>query len=133
MAASTVPSVELGRVADHPLNYTERAAIAGFLAGYAGNRLVSYTTDLRLFVEWFTNNNLRLMEARRAHLEIFGRAMEADGRMRSTVARRLSTLGSLSCVDLAVCVERTADQRSARCQHRIDRPGPRPPHAGDRA
>lgn len=30
----------------------------------------------------------------RAHLEIFGRTMESDGRMRSTVARRLSTLGS---------------------------------------
>ncbi len=92
--SSTVSSVELVRVADDPLNYTERAAIAGFLAGYTGNTLVSYTTDLRLFVEWCTNNDLRLMEARRAHLEIFGRAMEADGRMRSTVARRLSTLGS---------------------------------------
>jgi integrase/recombinase XerD len=36
----------------------------------------------------------RLLEVRRAHLEIFGRTMEADGRMRSTVARRLSTVGS---------------------------------------
>ena len=38
---------ELVRV-DEPLNFTERAAIAGFLAGYTGNTLVSYTTDPRL-------------------------------------------------------------------------------------
>ena len=47
-----------------------------------------------MFVQWCTNNDLPLFEVRRAHLEIFGRQMEADGRMRSTVARRLSTLGS---------------------------------------
>ena len=84
--ATTVISAELVRI-DDPLDFTERAAIAGFLAGFTGNTLVSYTTDLRLFVEWCTSNDLRLMEVRRAHLEIFGRTMEADGRMRSTVAR----------------------------------------------
>ena len=52
--AATVISAELVRV-DEPLNFTERAAIAGFLAGYTGNTLVSYTTDLRLFAEWCTN------------------------------------------------------------------------------
>jgi hypothetical protein len=77
-----------------PLNFTERAAIAGFLAGYTGNTLVSFTTDVRLFAEWCTNNDLAPLDVRRAHLEIFGRMSEADGRMRSTVARRLSTLGS---------------------------------------
>jgi integrase/recombinase XerD len=91
--AATVISAELVRI-DDPLDFTERAAIAGFLAAYTGNTLVTYTTDLRLFVEWCTSNVLRLMEVRRAHLEIFGRTMESDGRMRSTVARRLSTLGS---------------------------------------
>jgi hypothetical protein len=60
----------------------------------ARNPLISCTTDLRLFVEWCITNDVRLLEVRRAHLEIFGRTMEADGRMRSTVARRLSTLGS---------------------------------------
>jgi len=91
--ATTTATVELGRV-DLPLGVSERAAIAGFLAGYTGNTLISYTTDLRLFVQWCTNNDLPLFDVRRAHLEIFGRQMEADGRMRSTVARRLSTLGS---------------------------------------
>jgi hypothetical protein len=90
---TTSATVELVRVED-PLGVGERAAIAGFLAGYTGNTLISYTTDLRLFVEWCTNHDVRLFEVRRAHLEIFGRQMEADGRMRSTVARRLSTLGS---------------------------------------
>jgi integrase/recombinase XerD len=91
--SSSVVSVELVHV-DDPLNSTERGAIAGFLAGYTGNTLVSYTTDLRLFLEWCSENSTPLLEVRRAHLEIFGRTMEANGRMRSTVARRLSTLGS---------------------------------------
>ena len=68
--AATVNSVELVGI-DDPLGFTERGAIAGFLAGYTGNTLVSYTTDLRLFAEWCTNNDLRLMEVRRAHLEIW--------------------------------------------------------------
>ena len=93
MATSTFTTVELVRI-DEPLDATERGAIAGFLAGYTGNTLISYTTDLRLFIEWCITNDVRLLEVRRAHLEIFGRTMEADGRMRSTVARRLSTLGS---------------------------------------
>ena len=93
MATSTVTTVELVRL-DEPLDATERGAIAGFLAGYSGNTFISYTTDLRLFVEWCITNDVRLLDVRRAHLEIFGRTMEADGRMRSTVARRLSTLGS---------------------------------------
>ena len=117
--AVTVISAELVRI-DYPLDFTERAAIAGFLAGYTGNTLVSYTTDLRLFVEWCTSNDLRLMEVRRAHLEIFGRTMEADGRMRSTVARRLSTLGSF----YRYCQTGLADPRLTRDDHQ-----PAPPRA----
>jgi integrase/recombinase XerD len=93
MATTTTTTVELVRC-DEPLDVNERAAIAGFLAGYTGNTLISYTTDLRLFVEWCLNDHVGLFDVRRADLEIFGRQMEADGRMRSTVARRLSTLGS---------------------------------------
>ena len=70
--AATLNSVELVRI-DDPLNFTERAAIAGFLAGYTGNALVRHTTDLRLFAEWRTNNDLHLLEVPRVHLEIFGR------------------------------------------------------------
>src|SRR5213075_476131 len=78
---------------EDPLDVREREAIAGFLAGYAGNTRIGYTTDLRLFADWCADNRLRLLEVRRAHLEIFARTMEQERRMRSTVARRLSTLG----------------------------------------
>lgn len=55
MATTTAAfTVELVRC-DEPLDVFERAAIAGFLAGYSSNTLVSYTTDLRLFLEWCTN------------------------------------------------------------------------------
>jgi site-specific recombinase XerD len=64
------------------------------LAGYSGNTRTSYTTDLRLFAAWCDDRGVRLLEVRRAHLEMFARTMEQEGRMRSTVARRLSTLCS---------------------------------------
>ena len=69
-------------------------AVAGFLAGYGGSTRTSYGTDLRLFADWTHDHNLTLFNVRRAHLELFGRSMEENGRMRSTVARRLSTLAS---------------------------------------
>jgi integrase/recombinase XerD len=71
-----------------------RAAIAGFLAGYCGSTRRSYATDLRLFAAWCGEANVPLFGVRRAHLELFGRWMEENGKMRSTVARRLSTLTS---------------------------------------
>jgi site-specific recombinase XerD len=79
---------------EDPFEVQDRAAVVGFLAGYAGNTRVSYTTDLRLFAAWCADNRLRLLEVRRSHLEMFARDMEQAGRMRSTVARRLSTLCS---------------------------------------
>ena len=73
---------------------SEVVAVAGFLAGYCGATRVSYATDLRVFADWCHQANLTLLSVRRAHLELFGRWMEENGRMRSTVARRLSTLAS---------------------------------------
>ena len=72
---------------DELLDARERAVIAAFLAGYTGTTRISYTTDLRQFVTWCTNSGVRLHDVKRAHLETFARHMEADGRMRSTVAR----------------------------------------------
>ena len=91
MAATTV--AVLVRT-EELLDARERAVIAAFLAGYTGTTRISYTTDLRQFVTWCTNSGVRLLDVTRAHLETFARHMEADGRMRSTVARRLSTLAS---------------------------------------
>jgi hypothetical protein len=41
---------------------------------------------------WCADNRPRLLEVRHAHPEIFARTMEQEGRMGSTVARRLSPL-----------------------------------------
>ncbi len=68
--------------------------VAGFLAGYCPTTRTSYATDLRLFSTWCHEADLSLFSVRRAHLELFGRWMEEGGRIRSTVARRLSTLAS---------------------------------------
>ncbi len=72
----------------------EEIALAGFLAGYCGSTRRSYATDLRLFASWCHEANLTLFDVRRAQLELVGRWMEETGRIRSTVARRLSTLAS---------------------------------------
>ncbi len=72
----------------------EAMAVAGFLAGYAGATRTSYATDLRLFAAWCRQADLGLLTVKRSHLELFGRWMEETGRMRSTVACRLSTLAS---------------------------------------
>lgn len=79
---------------EDPNEITERVAVAGFLAGYTGGTRASYATDLRLFTHWCTTGGVRLLDVKRAHLELFARQMETDGRMSSTVARRLSTLAS---------------------------------------
>ncbi|MGH9154815.1 MAG: tyrosine-type recombinase/integrase [Acidimicrobiales bacterium] len=90
---STSTTVELV-LADDTADQAEVMAVAGFLAGYCGHTRTSYATDLRLFTLWCHQANLTLFSVRRAHLELFGRWMEESGRMRSTVARRLSTLAS---------------------------------------
>ena len=79
---------------EDPLDVRDRCAVAGFLATHIGDTRVSYTTDLRLFAGWCADSGVRLLEVRRAHLEIVARLMEQVGPMRSTVARRLSTLCS---------------------------------------
>jgi site-specific recombinase XerD len=73
---------------------TERVAVAAFLAGYTGTTRVSYTTDLRIFAGWCQETGVNLLRVQRAHLELFARWMEQQGRMTSTIARRLSTLAS---------------------------------------
>jgi len=79
---------------EDPLHVSERVAIAAFLAGYSGGTRTSYTTDLRIFADWCHDHHLNLFSVKRAHLELFGRWMEQEGRMASTIARRLSTLSS---------------------------------------
>lgn len=90
---TTVHLAEIVRY-DDPLLVTERVAVAAFLAGYTGATRRSYTTDLRIFGEWCHDSGFNLLGVRRPHLETFARWMEQQGRMPSTIGRRLSTLSS---------------------------------------
>jgi integrase len=67
----------------------ERLALAGFLAGYSGLTRQAYQLDLRQFASWCQQHQLRLFGARRADIEFFARDLEARGRARATITRRL--------------------------------------------
>jgi len=70
----------------------ERLALAGFLAGYTGLTREAYALDLRQFTGWRQQRNIVLFQARRAGIECFARDLEARGRARATVTRRLGTI-----------------------------------------
>jgi integrase/recombinase XerD len=70
----------------------ERLALAGFLAGYRGLTREAYALDLRQFTAWCRARSLNLLAARRADIEGFARDLEARGRARATVTRRLCTI-----------------------------------------
>jgi site-specific recombinase XerD len=71
---------------------TERLALAGFLAGYSGLTREAYELDLRQYASWCHQHHLRLFQARRADIECFARDLEARGRARATITRRLCTI-----------------------------------------
>ena len=66
--------------------------LAGFLAGYRGLTREAYALDLRQFTSWCRARSLALFAVRRADIEGFARDLEAMGRARATVTRRLSTI-----------------------------------------
>src|SRR5271167_239152 len=70
----------------------ERLTLSGYLAGYIGLTREAYSLDLRQFAAWCEHQNIRLFQARRADIECFGRDLEARGRARATVSRRLCTV-----------------------------------------
>src|SRR5437667_12876100 len=70
----------------------EEQALVGFLAGYSGLTREAYQLDLRQWVQWCAERQVALFGARRADIEGFGRHLEACGRARATVARRLCTI-----------------------------------------
>ena len=89
--ATTIPSTALVPVTP-VFTSTERLALAGFLAGYSGLTRQAYELDLRQFVGWCQQHQLQLFRARRADIELFARDLEARGRARATITRRLSTV-----------------------------------------
>jgi integrase len=70
----------------------ERLALAGYLAGYRGLTREAYALDLRQFTTWCRARSLALFAVRRADIESFARDLEARGRARATVTRRLCTI-----------------------------------------
>jgi integrase/recombinase XerD len=70
----------------------ERLALAEFLAGYRGLTREAYALDLRQFTTWALARSLALFGVRRADIESFARPLEARGRARVTVIRRLCTI-----------------------------------------
>jgi integrase len=52
----------------------------------------AYALDLRQFAIWCANHERRLFEVHRVDIECFGRELEARGRARATIARRLCTI-----------------------------------------
>jgi len=91
---TTSPSAALVLVI--PLFTTaERLAIAGFLAGYSGLTRQAYELDLRQYAVWCHARGVALFAARRADIECFARDLEARGRARATITRRLCTIAGL--------------------------------------
>jgi site-specific recombinase XerD len=88
---TTIPSAALVPTAPVFTN-AERLALAGFLAAYSGLTRQAYELDLRQYASWCQQHHLRLFEARRADIENFARDLEARGRARATVTRRLCTI-----------------------------------------
>jgi integrase family protein with SAM-like domain len=89
--ATTIPSAALVSVAPVFTN-AERLALAGFLAEYSGLTRQAYELDLRQFASWCQQHQLQLFRARRADIEFFARDLEARGRARATITRRLCTV-----------------------------------------
>ena len=62
------------------------------LAGYRGLTREAYALDLRQFTAWCRDRSVPLFAVRRADIEGFARDLEARGRARATVTRRLCTI-----------------------------------------
>ena len=89
--ATTISSTALVPVAP-VFTHAERLALAGFLAGYSGLTRQAYELDLRQDAAWCRQHQRHLFQARRADIELFARDLEARGRARATITRRLCTV-----------------------------------------
>jgi integrase/recombinase XerD len=74
------------------LHQRRTARSRGYLAGYRGLTRDAYALDLRQFTTWCGTRSLALFAVRRADIESFARDLEAKGRARATVTRRLCTI-----------------------------------------
>lgn len=79
---------------EQPLVDPALLAAAGFLASYSGTTRYGYTIDLKAWWAFCETNRLPVLEAKRAHLELYLRHLEDKEYARSTIGRRLSTVAS---------------------------------------
>ena len=89
--STAVPSAAIATI-QPVFTEAERIALAEFLAGYRGLTREAYALDLRQFTSWCRVRSLALFAVRRADIEGFALDLEAKGRARATVTRRLSTI-----------------------------------------
>jgi integrase len=92
MTTTTSSPAAVIAVAEPVFSNAERLALAGFLAGYTGLTREAYALDLRQFAAWCQQHHVRLFQACRPDIECFARDLEARGRARATVTRRLCTI-----------------------------------------
>jgi integrase/recombinase XerD len=89
---TTAVSIRCARYDPARLHRRRANRPGGFLAGYRGPTREAYALDLRQFATWCRARSLALFAVRRAEIEGFARDLEAMGRARATVTRRLSTI-----------------------------------------
>ena len=77
--------------AERLLDEAELAAVA-FLARYSGRALDAYRHDLLTLFQWAHDLGLSVLDATRAHIELYRTALEERGLAPSTTDRRLSTV-----------------------------------------
>jgi integrase/recombinase XerD len=95
MTASTTTTASTALATVAPVfTGPERLALAGFLAGYTGLTREPCALDLREYAAWCRQRDLRLFEARRADIDCFACDLEAGGRARATVNRRLCAIAA---------------------------------------
>lgn len=83
-----------------------RLATMGFLAGYGDRTRETYAGDLRAWAAWCDRNHVPILEAQRAHVDLWMREVEKIW-MPGTIARRLSTISGLYayCIDEGLLVK----------------------------
>ena len=88
---TTAPSTALITI-QSAFTDAERLALVGFLAGYRGLTREAYALDLHQFTTWCRARSVALFAVGRADIKGFARELEARGRARATVTRRLCTI-----------------------------------------
>jgi len=95
MATTSTSTSAVAAIAEPVFTSQEQLALAGILAGYTGLTREAYALDLRQYATRCQQRHIRLFQARRADTECFARDLEAKGRARATVTRRLCTIAGL--------------------------------------